>query len=167
MKKFDVTCPECKASYRRVELVSKGGPSGEFRCLLCGQLLETFDGAVEIAFRLTVPPEKIITRFQTEVVAPYIGQPVVSDAKPVRLARPGAYSALERDRTACAEQPNETKVFRSVGLPNIEPLAYRRLVGSNVVQDRPTDYLKRGRKSRFAFKRDFRCRNSAYGLVLD
>jgi transposase-like protein len=59
MKKSDVTCPECKAGYRRIELVSVGGSKCEFRCLLCDQLLEIFDGKTEIALRLTVQPEKI------------------------------------------------------------------------------------------------------------
>ena len=59
MKKSDVTCPECKAGYRRIELFSVGGPEGEFRCLLCHQVLEVFDGKTEVALRLTVQPEKI------------------------------------------------------------------------------------------------------------
>jgi predicted Zn finger-like uncharacterized protein len=59
MKKSDVTCPECKAGYRRIELVSVGGPMGEFRCLLCNHVLEVFDGRTEVALRLTVQPEKI------------------------------------------------------------------------------------------------------------
>jgi predicted Zn finger-like uncharacterized protein len=59
MKKSDVTCPECSAGYRRVELTSKPGTRGEFRCLVCGHLLEVFDGSTEVAIRLTVQPEKI------------------------------------------------------------------------------------------------------------
>jgi predicted Zn finger-like uncharacterized protein len=59
MKKSDVTCPECKAGYRRIELVSAGGSKGEYRCLLCDHLLEVFDGKTEVALRLTVQPEKI------------------------------------------------------------------------------------------------------------
>ena len=59
MKKSDVTCPECGAGYRRIELVSKKGTKGEFRCLTCDHLLETFDGSTEVALRLTVQPEKI------------------------------------------------------------------------------------------------------------
>jgi transposase-like protein len=59
MKKSDVTCPECSAGYRRVELISKPGTRGEFRCLVCGHLLEVFDGSTEVAIRLTVQPEKI------------------------------------------------------------------------------------------------------------
>ncbi len=58
MRKSDIICPECRAGYRRIELVSKPGPKGEFRCLLCNRLIEVFDGSTEIAIRLTVQPEK-------------------------------------------------------------------------------------------------------------
>ena len=58
MKKSDIVCPECNAGYRRIELVSIGGPKGEYRCLLCNHLLEVFDGSTEVAIRLTVQPEK-------------------------------------------------------------------------------------------------------------
>jgi predicted Zn finger-like uncharacterized protein len=59
MRKSDVTCPECSAGYRRVELTSKPGTRGEFRCLVCDHLLEVFDGSTEVAIRLAVQPEKI------------------------------------------------------------------------------------------------------------
>jgi hypothetical protein len=59
MKKSDVTCLECYAGYRRVELVSKKGAKGEFRCLICNHLLEVFDGATEVGLRLTIQPEKL------------------------------------------------------------------------------------------------------------
>jgi transposase-like protein len=59
MRKSDVTCPKCKAGYRRIELVSKKGAKGEFCCSICNHLLETFDGSTEVALRLTVQPEKI------------------------------------------------------------------------------------------------------------
>jgi uncharacterized Zn finger protein len=58
MKKSDITCPKCHAGYRRVELVSKKGTEGVFRCLLCDHVLEVFDGSADIAIRLTVQPEK-------------------------------------------------------------------------------------------------------------
>jgi hypothetical protein len=58
MKKSDVSCPECNAGYRRIELISQGGAKGDFHCLLCGHLLEVFDGKTDIAIRLTVQPEK-------------------------------------------------------------------------------------------------------------
>jgi hypothetical protein len=59
MRKSDITCPECAAGYRRIELASKNGSMGEFRCLVCGHLLEVFDGSTELAIRLTVQPAKI------------------------------------------------------------------------------------------------------------
>jgi predicted Zn finger-like uncharacterized protein len=58
MRKSDVTCPECRAGYRRIELMTRPGTRGEFRCLTCGHLLEVFDGSHEVALRLTVTPEK-------------------------------------------------------------------------------------------------------------
>lgn len=58
MKKSDVTCPECQAGYRRIELQSKPGTLGQFRCLTCDHLLETFDGSANVALRLTVQPKK-------------------------------------------------------------------------------------------------------------
>jgi predicted Zn finger-like uncharacterized protein len=58
MKKSDVTCPSCKAGYRRIELMSRPGARGEFRCLLCDQVIEVLDGSTEVAIRLTVQPEK-------------------------------------------------------------------------------------------------------------
>jgi predicted Zn finger-like uncharacterized protein len=58
MKKSDVICPECSAGYRRIELTSKPGAKGEFRCLVCNHLLEVFDGTKDVALRLTVQPEK-------------------------------------------------------------------------------------------------------------
>jgi transposase-like protein len=59
MKKSDVTCPQCGAGYRRIELTSRQGTKGEYRCLLCDQLLEEFDGSSDVAIRLTVQPERI------------------------------------------------------------------------------------------------------------
>lgn len=58
MKKSDVACPECHAGYRRIELASRPGARGEFRCLLCDHVLEVFDGLTEVAIRLTVQPER-------------------------------------------------------------------------------------------------------------
>jgi transposase-like protein len=59
MRKSDVICPECKAGYRRIELVSKKGIKREYRCLLCDHVLEVFDGSTDVALRLTVQPERI------------------------------------------------------------------------------------------------------------
>jgi hypothetical protein len=59
MRKSDVICPACGAGYRRIELVSRPGAKGEFRCLRCDYVLEIFDGSTDVALRLTVQPEKI------------------------------------------------------------------------------------------------------------
>ena len=59
MKKADVICSECNAGFRRIELTSQRGSVGEFRCPLCDHVLEVFDGSTEIAYRLTVAPEKL------------------------------------------------------------------------------------------------------------
>ena len=58
MKKSDVTCPSCNAGYRCIELTSRRGARGEYRCLLCDEVLEVFDGSTDVALRLTVQPEK-------------------------------------------------------------------------------------------------------------
>jgi transposase-like protein len=60
MRKSDVTCPACKAGYRRIEVNSGKPTTGEYRCLLCDHVLEVFDGSTEVAIRLTVQPEKIL-----------------------------------------------------------------------------------------------------------
>jgi hypothetical protein len=44
------------AGYRRIELMTRPGKRGEFRCLGCNSLLEVFDGSHEVAIRLTVQP---------------------------------------------------------------------------------------------------------------
>jgi predicted Zn finger-like uncharacterized protein len=59
MKKTDVQCPHCAAGYRRIELVSVGGQAGSYHCQVCNRLLETFDSATEVAYRLTVIPERM------------------------------------------------------------------------------------------------------------
>ncbi len=56
MRKSDVTCPKCKAGYRRI---TRKGIKGEYRCLLCNHVLEVFDGSTEVAIRLTVQPERL------------------------------------------------------------------------------------------------------------
>jgi predicted Zn finger-like uncharacterized protein len=58
MRKSDITCPKCKAGYRRIELATGPGKRGEFRCLVCNHLLELFDGSHEVAIRLTVQPRR-------------------------------------------------------------------------------------------------------------
>jgi transposase-like protein len=57
MRSSDIICPKCKAGYRRIEVASGNRTTGEFRCLLCGHVLEVFDGSHEVAIRLTVQPE--------------------------------------------------------------------------------------------------------------
>ena len=59
MKKGDVTCPDCFAGYRRIELVSRKGQPGHYKCLICERILEVFDGSREIAYRLTVQPSNL------------------------------------------------------------------------------------------------------------
>jgi len=59
MRKSDIICPACKAGIRRIELSSRQGHAGELRCPLCDCVLETSDGSSEIAYRLTVAPEKL------------------------------------------------------------------------------------------------------------
>ena len=60
MKKTDIQCPDCAAGYRRIELISTRGKAGVFRCEVCNRVLETFDGSTEIAYRLTVVPERML-----------------------------------------------------------------------------------------------------------
>jgi hypothetical protein len=62
MKKADMQCLDCGAAYRRIELVSKPGKPGKYNCLICHRLLETFDGSHEVAYRLTVNPERPASR---------------------------------------------------------------------------------------------------------
>jgi hypothetical protein len=57
MNKSDLNCPECGRGYRRIELTSRKGTPGKFRCLLCEHVLAIFDGSTEVAIRLTVQPE--------------------------------------------------------------------------------------------------------------
>jgi transposase-like protein len=59
MKKGDVTCPDCSAGYRRIELESRSGKSGHYKCLVCDRVLEVFDGSREVAYRLTVQPSDL------------------------------------------------------------------------------------------------------------
>ena len=59
MKKGDVTCPDCFAGYRRIELVSRKGQPGHYKCLICERILEVLDGSREIAYRLTVQPSNL------------------------------------------------------------------------------------------------------------
>jgi hypothetical protein len=58
MQISDVTCPECNAGYRRLQLSYQPGATGEYRCRCCDHVLEVFDGSACVAFRLTVQPER-------------------------------------------------------------------------------------------------------------
>jgi predicted Zn finger-like uncharacterized protein len=59
MRKSDVQCPKCWAWFRRIEVDSMEGQPGEYRCLTCGHPLETLTRQTYVAYRLTVPPEKV------------------------------------------------------------------------------------------------------------
>src|ERR1700759_4042519 len=39
MRRGDVICPQCKAGFRRIELASRKGVAGEYRCPLCQYLI--------------------------------------------------------------------------------------------------------------------------------
>jgi hypothetical protein len=56
MKKSDVICLVYGAGFRRIELISKRGTPGEYRCPTCRTVLETFDGRNLVFYRLTVQP---------------------------------------------------------------------------------------------------------------
>jgi hypothetical protein len=70
MRKSDVTSPECAAGYRRIELTSRPGTIGEFRCLTCDHVIEVFDGSTQVALRLTVRPENFIRVSKAASVGP-------------------------------------------------------------------------------------------------
>jgi uncharacterized Zn-finger protein len=56
MKKSDVICPECGAGFRRIELASRCGKTGEYRCPACDTLLERLTDDKLVAYRLTIQP---------------------------------------------------------------------------------------------------------------
>ncbi|TWB86884.1 hypothetical protein FBZ93_12510 [Bradyrhizobium macuxiense] len=56
MRLSDVTCSECGAGFRRLELWSLAGQKGEYRCPACNSSVEVFDGTKLIAYRLTIEP---------------------------------------------------------------------------------------------------------------
>lgn len=60
MRQTDVSCTKCGAGFRRLELVSLlPNQGGEFRCPICGEVLEVFNGDEGfVGYRLTVPPRK-------------------------------------------------------------------------------------------------------------
>ena len=60
MLKADVICPKCNSGLRRIELSALRGTKGEYRCPICEQLLEVFDGSKKVAYHHTVPPVKAL-----------------------------------------------------------------------------------------------------------
>ena len=60
MRTTGPVCSECHAGFRRVELSSARGSAGDYRCPLCNNLIETFDGKRLIAYRLTIIPPKYL-----------------------------------------------------------------------------------------------------------
>jgi hypothetical protein len=56
MKQSSVTCSECGAGFRRLELWSQPREKGEYHCPICDSPLEVFDGSKLIVYRLTVEP---------------------------------------------------------------------------------------------------------------
>jgi transposase-like protein len=58
MRKSDAICPKCGAGFRRIELTSKRGGEGQYRCPSCDTLIENFDGRNFVAYRLTIEPMK-------------------------------------------------------------------------------------------------------------
>ena len=56
MWKSDIICRECGAGYRRIEITPLEGAKGEYRCQMCGRVLEAFDGTFAVLIRLTVAP---------------------------------------------------------------------------------------------------------------
>ncbi|WP_257169065.1 hypothetical protein [Bradyrhizobium sp. SRS-191] len=59
MTRDDLICRWCRAGLQRLELHSQRGVAGDKRCPACNEVLETVDGATEVAYRLTVVPERI------------------------------------------------------------------------------------------------------------
>jgi hypothetical protein len=56
MKKDDVMCADCGAGFRRLQLSSRSGTKGEYRCPTCNNLIEVLDGDHLVMYRLTVQP---------------------------------------------------------------------------------------------------------------
>lgn len=58
MRQTDVSCTRCGAGFRRLELVLLPINGDEFRCQVCGEVLEILNGdGVFVAYRLTVSPQ--------------------------------------------------------------------------------------------------------------
>jgi predicted Zn finger-like uncharacterized protein len=63
MRFSELTCPECGAGFRRLELDTLRGDKGEYRCPVCDHALETFDGSKLVAYRLTIQPADVAWLF--------------------------------------------------------------------------------------------------------
>jgi hypothetical protein len=61
MRKGDVQCPHCGAGYRKIEISSMKGEAAEYRCQICNSPLETLSGQNYVAYRLTVPPQRMLS----------------------------------------------------------------------------------------------------------
>ena len=57
MRKSDPNSSNCGTGYRRIELESQPGVTGEFRCLSCNEVLDVLDGTRAVVMRLTVQPK--------------------------------------------------------------------------------------------------------------
>ncbi|WP_128945131.1 hypothetical protein [Bradyrhizobium zhanjiangense] len=64
MKKSDLTCSDCGAGFRRLELTSERGIQGNYHCPACGTLIEELGAAHLVLYRLTVQPSIKATRNQ-------------------------------------------------------------------------------------------------------
>lgn len=64
MKTSDVTCPQCGAGFRRLELTSERGLQGKYYCPACGTLIEELGTAQLVLYRLTVQPSTKAIRNQ-------------------------------------------------------------------------------------------------------
>ena len=58
MKVDDINCGDCNAGFRRIELSSRRGAPGQYRCPICDGLVEVLDGSNEVAYRLVVFPAR-------------------------------------------------------------------------------------------------------------
>ena len=56
MKRGDVTCLNCGAAFRRLETTSPHGIVGEYRCFVCGSVLEEFDGSAFVTYLFKIHP---------------------------------------------------------------------------------------------------------------
>lgn len=57
MKISDITCLSCGSSYEVAEAISVRGAPGQAKCVMCGELIETWQEPKLKAFRLAMSPE--------------------------------------------------------------------------------------------------------------